>query len=178
VTKSSGATRLAIADTIGHAPMLGQRPVVEVGIQPRARRRPTFRLPLIRIPALPRSATVVLRAAVTDLPFRLAVAAMLAVALMAAGWAMGMGSRDHGVIVESGQASGADGRTAAPRASAPPATHPATAYVVRPGDTLRAIARRLLGDERRWTAILDANRDRIRDPENLPIGVTLRMPSS
>ncbi len=120
--------------------------------------------------------TVVLRAAVTDLPFRIAVAAMLAVGLMAAGWAMGMGSRDHGVIVESRQASGSGGGTTAPSASVVPSARPPTGYVVRPGDTLRAIAHRVLGDEARWTAILDANRDRIGDPENLPIGVTLRMP--
>ena len=96
---------------------------------------------------------------------------------MAAGWAMGMGSRDHGVVVESGPAPGADDRTGAPSGSATPARYPAPGYVVRAGDTLRAIARRLLGDEGRWPAILDANRDRISDPENLPIGVTLRMPS-
>jgi hypothetical protein len=126
---------------------------------------------------------VLLRAAVTDLPFRIAVATMLAFGLMAAGWAMGMGSHDHGLIVETGQVSGAGARTSPPSPSPPspslaPPADPPPAYVVRQGDTLRAIARRLLGNEGRWTAILDANRDRISDPENLPIGVTLRMPAT
>ncbi len=187
VTRSSAATRVATADTIGRPPLLGP-PRVEVGIQPRPRPRtmlhlprlgvPRIRAPRLRLPTAPRSVTVVLRAAVTDLPFRIAVATMLAVGLMAAGWAMGMGSHDHGVIVESGQASGSGGRTAAPSASVTPSGHPPSAYVVRRGDTLRAIARRLLGSEGRWTAILDANRDRISDPENLTIGVTLRMPAT
>jgi nucleoid-associated protein YgaU len=59
------------------------------------------------------------------------------------------------------------------------ATAPATAasvHVVRAGDTLRAIAAEYLGDEQRWPEILDLNRDRVAAPDDLRVGMELRLP--
>jgi len=51
-------------------------------------------------------------------------------------------------------------------------------YTVRPGDTLTGIARREMGDgsRRAVRALHQANRDRIGDPDNLTIGMKLRVP--
>jgi nucleoid-associated protein YgaU len=49
-------------------------------------------------------------------------------------------------------------------------------YVVRSGDTLRSIAARFYGDERRWFDIYRANRKAIDDPDSLKVGATLRLP--
>ncbi|MGI3783153.1 MAG: LysM peptidoglycan-binding domain-containing protein [Janthinobacterium lividum] len=48
---------------------------------------------------------------------------------------------------------------------------------VRSGDTLTSIAERRLGDAHRWTELYRANRDRLSDPDELPVGLTLRLPS-
>lgn len=56
-------------------------------------------------------------------------------------------------------------------------------HVVQPGDTLRAIAQRYLGDEMAWPAIFEANRGRpapqgraLTDPDLIWPGMTLRIP--
>jgi len=51
-------------------------------------------------------------------------------------------------------------------------------YVVRPGDSLTAIARKMMGRATRAAVrkLLQANRDRIRDPDRLPVGLRLRIP--
>lgn len=49
-------------------------------------------------------------------------------------------------------------------------------YKVRPYDTLRTIARDLLGDSRRAREILELNRDVIDDPANLVVGQLLELP--
>jgi hypothetical protein len=58
------------------------------------------------------------------------------------------------------------------------ATPPAitSQYVVAPGDTLWRIARDRLGAGRLWTDVLDANRQRIADPNRLVVGMTLVLP--
>ena len=61
---------------------------------------------------------------------------------------------------------------AADEAVSPPA------YVVRDGDDLTGIALRVYGTAGAATAIWAANRDRLQDPQLLPIGMTLRMPPS
>ena len=43
------------------------------------------------------------------------------------------------------------------------------------GDTLEKLATRYLGDPHRWREIFKANRDQLRHPELLPIGVTLKI---
>ena len=66
----------------------------------------------------------------------------------------------------------------APATPEPGSAEPGEIYVVRAGDTLRGIARRMLGNEVRWTEIVDANGGRIDDPNNLRIGSELRLPTS
>ena len=51
-----------------------------------------------------------------------------------------------------------------------------TAYSVRDGDDLTSLAIRFYGHPAAAAAILAANRDRILDPDILPIGATLRLP--
>lgn len=52
----------------------------------------------------------------------------------------------------------------------------ARTYTVRAGDTLSAIAERLLGDPKRYGEIFDANRDVLSSPHRLAIGTTLKIP--
>lgn len=49
-------------------------------------------------------------------------------------------------------------------------------YTVQRGDTLGEISMKTLGTSRRWREILELNRDRIRDPNVVPVGVELRLP--
>ena len=55
---------------------------------------------------------------------------------------------------------------------------PATEVKVVKGDTLSAIAKRMLGDENRWEELFEANRDKLRDPHRLAEGMTIRMPGA
>ena len=48
---------------------------------------------------------------------------------------------------------------------------------VRPGDTLSSIAEQRLGDAARWRALFRANADQLTDPDDLPVGLVLRLPS-
>lgn len=63
-------------------------------------------------------------------------------------------------------------------AAPPPALEAPASYVVRDGDDLTGIAIRVYGHAGAATAIWDANRDRLTDPQLLPIGMALRMPPS
>ena len=47
---------------------------------------------------------------------------------------------------------------------------------VRDGDTLSSVAERALGDADRWTDLYRANRDQLSDPDDLPVGLSLRLP--
>lgn len=49
-------------------------------------------------------------------------------------------------------------------------------YVVQPGDTLTGLAARFLGSLSRYHEIYELNRDRIAGPDDLRIGLTLRIP--
>jgi nucleoid-associated protein YgaU len=49
-------------------------------------------------------------------------------------------------------------------------------YIVRPQDTLSAIARRTLGSSGRWREILKLNEDTIRNPDRLRPGMRLKLP--
>ncbi len=74
--------------------------------------------------------------------------------------------------------------TGEPSASADPTYRTATAapqrserrYLVRRGDSLDSIAREHYGSGGRAQAIYEANRDQIRDPNNLRPGQTLVLP--
>lgn len=50
-------------------------------------------------------------------------------------------------------------------------------YVVREGDTLVAIARKMLSSGKRYPEIIDANKGALSDPEALKIGMKLRIPA-
>ena len=50
-------------------------------------------------------------------------------------------------------------------------------YVVQSGDTLSHIAQRFLGDSSRWHEIYELNQDQLASPDDLTIGLELRLPS-
>ena len=71
--------------------------------------------------------------------------------------------------------------TPAPTAPSPPrAPTPALAagpvYKVQSGDNLTRIAERVLKDGSRAMAIYELNKDRLKNPDSLPVGVVLRLP--
>jgi hypothetical protein len=49
-------------------------------------------------------------------------------------------------------------------------------YVVKYGDTLSAIAERMLGSQARYLEIFEANRDRMSSPDRLDVGKPIRIP--
>lgn len=51
-------------------------------------------------------------------------------------------------------------------------------YTVQKGDTLGEISMKLLGTSKRWREIVDLNADRINNPDRVPAGVVLRIPTS
>jgi len=70
---------------------------------------------------------------------------------------------------------------------APPVVEPApiappsmavggTTYVVKPGDTLFGIARRVYGDGKLWTVIRDANRGKVTGDSGIKAGTELVIP--
>ncbi|MBF2053773.1 MAG: LysM peptidoglycan-binding domain-containing protein [Candidatus Sericytochromatia bacterium] len=78
-------------------------------------------------------------------------------------------------------------RQTPPQAAAPaaetvvPADTPAaeprfTEHTVRPGDSLSTIARQHLGASNRYREIFEANRDQLQNPNNLSVGMTLKIP--
>ena len=50
-------------------------------------------------------------------------------------------------------------------------------HTIKDGDTLLKLAQRYLGDSQRWRELYEANRNRIADPQLLPIGVVVEIPS-
>ena len=58
-----------------------------------------------------------------------------------------------------------------PKVEEPPKT-----YTVAQGDTLYGIAQKVLGSTRHVGKILEMNKDRIKDPNTLQVGINLRMP--
>jgi nucleoid-associated protein YgaU len=72
----------------------------------------------------------------------------------------------------------ADGREPrdAAGAAAKSAAQEAGTYVVESGDTLIKIARKLFNDPNRWREIYDLNRDNLRSPDDVPAGMTLKVP--
>ena len=60
------------------------------------------------------------------------------------------------------------------RGAAPPT--PVREHVVRRGETLSAIANKYYADGN-WRRIFNANRDRLKDPDRVPPGVRLKIPS-
>jgi LysM repeat protein len=63
----------------------------------------------------------------------------------------------------------------APAAAAAAAT---TTYTVKAGDTLSKIAKELLGNASSYTAIFEANRDQLSDPDKIKPGQVLKIPAA
>jgi nucleoid-associated protein YgaU len=53
---------------------------------------------------------------------------------------------------------------------------PARTYTVQKGDSLLKIARKMYGDQNKWTTIFEANRDLLDRPNQLRVGQVLRVP--
>jgi len=51
-----------------------------------------------------------------------------------------------------------------------------TVYQVKAGETLKTIAQNYYGDENRWKSIYNANRERMRSPEDLHAGMEILLP--
>lgn len=49
-------------------------------------------------------------------------------------------------------------------------------HELKPGETLFSLARKYYGDQRQWRRIYQANRNRILDPQKLPVGMKLIIP--
>ena len=59
----------------------------------------------------------------------------------------------------------------------PPAPSGGTqTYTMKAGDTLYAVARRFYSDGKLWTKIFEANKDKIRDVADIPVGTVLVIP--
>lgn len=77
-----------------------------------------------------------------------------------------------------------NGTVSKPVATAPPGgdveQQPTPArryYTVQKGDTLGHISQRMLGTAKRWREIYELNRDQLRSPDRLPIGIELAIPA-
>ena len=53
----------------------------------------------------------------------------------------------------------------------------ARTYTVQPGDSLSKIAKQLLGDANAYPKIFEANRDQLRDPDEIKPGQVLKIPA-
>jgi nucleoid-associated protein YgaU len=116
-------------------------------------------------------------------PFRVILAALLAIGVSAGAWAVATTNQELGVtpLVVPSPASATVLPTETPADTASPLPTPTPPwerrYVVRDGDTLAAIAEAVYGDETLWPLILEANEERIADPEHLRIGTSLLIPN-
>jgi nucleoid-associated protein YgaU len=115
-----------------------------------------------------------------DLLVHIGMAGILAVALTAAVWAIDLTQPNAVVPQETASPSPLAAQASAPVAATAdpsPTTAASITHTVRAGDTLRELAGRFLGDEERWPEIRAANPDVVLDPDNLPIGIELRIPT-
>jgi nucleoid-associated protein YgaU len=69
-----------------------------------------------------------------------------------------------------------DIKVAAGSAAAPARAE--TTYTVKSGDTLSKIAKEQLGDANAYTAIFEANRDQLKDPNLIKPGQVLKIPAA
>lgn len=106
---------------------------------------------------------------------------------------MGLGNRTASGMPQDGAESVAPASLSRDRAMTDPASpafdeslvHKAGRAGAEPGvyrvermETLWAIAKKTLGDGRRWREIHSLNRDRLTSETNVPAGTVLRLPSS
>lgn len=79
-------------------------------------------------------------------------------------------------------ADGVDGVSAVPNGSVEAADYvqpgevPGRVHIVERGDTLYSLAMRYYGSGQQYNRILVANRNRLKDPRNLPVGMKLIIP--
>ncbi|MFO8012479.1 MAG: LysM peptidoglycan-binding domain-containing protein [Phycisphaerae bacterium] len=64
-----------------------------------------------------------------------------------------------------------------PATTAKPSTGTPQTYTMQRGDTLYSLAKRFYGDGKLWTRIADANKDKVRDVTDIPVGTVLTIPS-
>jgi nucleoid-associated protein YgaU len=65
---------------------------------------------------------------------------------------------------------------ARPAAAAAPGGGSVQTYTVQPGDTLGAIAKKLLGNSNAYMDIFNANKDQLSDPDKIKPGQVLKIP--
>ncbi len=152
-------------------PIVRARPTVAAGPVPVGRQARAPR----RITATAHGAKRAARFATEDFGFRVVLATLLAIGAMFGAWAVDLTLKDVMLVPAANPA--AEQRVVTTATPAPTGDVAASRlYVVRPGDTLRAVAARVYGDDALWQVIYDANRDRVDDPQNLSIGTRLRIP--
>jgi nucleoid-associated protein YgaU len=78
--------------------------------------------------------------------------------------------------VPAPQPAAAASQPASPASGPTTQAEAARIYVVRSGDTLAGIARRLLGDPDRWAEIFDLNRSQLESADALWVGMELQIP--
>lgn len=84
--------------------------------------------------------------------------------------------RAEGTAPAAGTARATDRDVAQDVAAQPVAPGGPEIYKVRSGDTLSKIAQRVYNDGSKWKIIYDANRDTLRNPQDLKLGQPLRIP--
>lgn len=80
-------------------------------------------------------------------------------------------------LFKPAQASGRAGRVVGLDGRVPPRSKPLKKHTIHDGDTLESLAVRYLGDAQRAADILAANPDVLADPQLLPIGVAIVIPT-
>lgn len=87
------------------------------------------------------------------------------------------GGTSAGYSTYSGGSTGSSAGYSGGQASAYTGGGGGQSYVVQRGDSLYKLARQFYGgDMSKWRTIYDANRDRLADPNQLPVGMTLVIP--
>ena len=67
--------------------------------------------------------------------------------------------------------------TTGPEGKPPPASLTGSqTYTMKAGDTLYGVTRRFYGDGKLWTKIFEANKDKVRDVADIPVGTVLVIP--
>jgi len=95
--------------------------------------------------------------------------------VLCAGNQHGIGRVDCQITVAAPAASAA-APAAGQAAAAPSAQAPSTFYTVKSGDTLSKIAKECYGNASRYTAIFEANKPMLSDPDKIYPGQSLRIP--
>jgi len=93
--------------------------------------------------------------------------------VVAAAALAGCGDRPSSPLVSADAPSLEDGTCVV---DGPPAPRPSKTWLVRPGDSLRRIARSTYGDENLWKAIRDANPGKVGRDGTIAVGAVLAVP--